>query len=119
MKLQPLYDFVAVKRNDAESETKGGILIPQNVVMQKLPLATVVAVGTGRPMADGTLAPLQVKEGDTVVIGAYGVEIELGGEKLLLMREHEIVAKIEGELELEKQEPKSVGRIRDRVAATA
>ncbi len=53
----------------------------------------MVAVGKGRVLQDGTVIPLKVKAGDTVLFGKYaGNEIKLDGEELMLMREDEILA---------------------------
>ena len=64
--VKPLGAFVLVKRNEAESTTQGGIIIPDS--SQEKPLeATVVSVGAGRMDHKGNVTPLTVKKGDKVI----------------------------------------------------
>ncbi len=73
----------------------GGILLPE--ANRELPLqGRVLSVGTGRINSDGRRTRLQVNEGDRIVFSRYaGTEIEVNGEKLLIMAESEILATIE------------------------
>jgi len=92
MKIQPLGDRVLVKPLEAESKTKGGIVLP-DTAKEKPQEAEVVAVGKGKTMEDGSLKPLEVKAGDKVLYGKYsGNEITKDGEELLIMREEDILA---------------------------
>jgi chaperonin GroES len=91
MSLQPLYDRVLVRRNAAVTETKSGILIP-TTASEKSSSATVVAVGQGR-YEKGALVPMTVVVDDTVLIGKHsGVEVDVDGEKLVILNETEILA---------------------------
>ena len=88
MTLQPLSDRVLVKPVAAEQKTAGGILIPDSAKEKPLK-GEVIAVGPGTK--DETM---QVAAGDVVLYGKYaGTEIELDGEKFLIMRQSDIMAK--------------------------
>ena len=96
MKIRPLHDRVLVKRLEEQPETtKGGIIIP-DTAKEKPQQGKVIAVGKGKTKDDGTLLPLDVKEGDTILFGKYsGQEIKIDGEEYLIMREDEVLAVIE------------------------
>jgi chaperonin GroES len=97
MKIQPLGDRVVVEREEAKDKTSGGIVLP-DTAKDKPQRGKVVAVGDGRITKDGKRRPLQVKEGDQVLFTSYaGDEFKLNGDKkVLLMREDDILAVIEG-----------------------
>ena len=95
MKIRPLHDRVIVKRNDAELKTASGIIIP-DTAKEKPQEGTIIAVGTGIRKEDGTVLPLDVKEGDKVLFGKYaGTEIKVEGDELLMMKEDDILGIIE------------------------
>ncbi len=95
MKIKPLHDRVLVKRLSEEEKTKGGIIIP-DAAKEKPIQGRVVAVGEGKKSDDGKLAPLSVKEGDTILFSKYsGNEIKIDGEEYLIMQESEILGIIE------------------------
>lgn len=90
--IRPLQDRVLIKRSEITETTKGGIIIPDNA-KEKPAEGQVVAVGSGRVLADGTVRHLDVKVGDVVLFGKYaGSEVTVDGEKLLLVREDDILA---------------------------
>lgn len=92
MKIVPLGDRVVVRPLQAEEKTKGGIVLP-DTAKEKPQEGEVVAVGKGRTLDNGTLAPLEVKAGDRVLYGKYsGNEIVLDGEELMIMREEDLFA---------------------------
>lgn len=92
MKIRPLHDRVLLKRKSEEERTAGGLYIPDSA-KERANQATVIAVGKGRVLPDGQVAPLTVKAGDTVLFGKYaGSEIKLDGEEHMIMREDEILA---------------------------
>jgi chaperonin GroES len=94
-KLQPLGDRVVVEREESETKTAGGIVLPDNA-KEKPTRGQVVAIGNGRLLDDGTRAPLQVKVGDRVLFTSYaGEQFKLGEQELLLMHESDILAVIE------------------------
>jgi chaperonin GroES len=95
LKIQPLGDRVVVEREAAEERTAGGIVLPDSA-KDKPSRGTVLAVGDGRILDDGSRAPLQVKVGDKVLFTHYAPEvIKLHEEEMLLMREEDILAIIE------------------------
>ncbi|MCS6998798.1 MAG: co-chaperone GroES [Aquificaceae bacterium] len=95
-KLKPLYDKVVVKRfEEQEQRTASGIIIP-DTAKEKPQLGEVVAVGEGKLLQSGQQVPPKVKPGDRVVFNKYaGTEVELNGEKYLIMSEDEILAVVE------------------------
>ncbi|TAN05990.1 MAG: co-chaperone GroES [Rhodanobacteraceae bacterium] len=96
MKLRPLHDRVIIKRLDAETKSAGGIVIPDTAT-EKPSKGKVVAVGTGKIQDDGKIRPMAVKAGDKVLFGKYsGTEVKVEGEDLLVMREEDLMAIIEG-----------------------
>lgn len=96
VRLQPLGDRVVVEREESESRTAGGILLPDSA-QNKPARGTVVSVGEGRLNDKGERKALQVKPGDRVLFTSYaGEQFKVGDEELLLMREDDILAVIEG-----------------------
>ena len=91
MKIRPLHDRLVVKRAAEETKTAGGIVLPGSAT-EKPQRGKVVAVGKGKILKDGSVRPLDVKVGDTVIFGKYsGNEIKMDGEELLIMREEDIM----------------------------
>ncbi len=95
VKVRPLHDRVIVERIDEGEQLVGGIIIP-DTAKEKPQQGRVIAVGKGKVKEDGTVTPLDVEAGDTVLFGKYsGQEIKLEGEEYLIMREDEILGVIE------------------------
>ncbi|MDP1573549.1 MAG: co-chaperone GroES [Coxiellaceae bacterium] len=95
MSMKPLHDRVVIKRLEDERTSAGGIVIPDTAT-EKPVRGKVLAVGTGKILADGKVLPLEVKVGDVVVFGKYaGTEIKLNGEEVVVMREEDILGVIE------------------------
>lgn len=95
MKVTPLYDRVLLKRLEEQEVKKGGIIIP-DTAKEKPQEAEVIAVGKGRMTEDGKVIPLEVKKGDRVLIGKYsGTEVTIDGVEHVILREEEILARIE------------------------
>jgi chaperonin GroES len=96
MNIRPLHDRVAIKRMEEETTTAGGIVLP-GTAAEKPARGSVVAVGNGKMLENGDVRPLDVKVGDSVLFGKYsGSEVKLDGDDLIVMREDEIMAIIEG-----------------------
>jgi chaperonin GroES len=90
-KFRPLHDRVVVKRIDAETKTKGGIIIPDSA-KEKPQEGEVVSVGPGGRDEAGKLIPIDIKVGDRVLFGKWsGTEIKLDGEELLIMKESDVM----------------------------
>jgi chaperonin GroES len=91
MKIVPLGDKVVLKRQEAESLTAGGIVLPDSA-KDRPQRGEVIAIGDGHTKDDGSKVPLTVKEGDRVIFSSYaGDEIKIGEEEYLLLRESDIL----------------------------
>ena len=91
MAFRPLHDRVLVRRVEADQKTAGGIIIPDSA-QEKPSEGEIVAVGTGSKAEDGTVTPLDVKEGDRILFGKWsGTEVKLDGEDLIIMKESDIM----------------------------
>lgn len=91
MAIKPMEDRVLVKPIEAETKTASGIFLPESA-KEKPVRGKVVETGPGKRMDNGNRAQMSVKKGDTVVYGKYaGTEVELKGEKLLILRESELL----------------------------
>lgn len=94
-KLQPLGNRVLVKRLEAETTLKGGIILP-DTAKKKQETATVVAIGTGKKDKAGNTIPIPVQVGQTILIDKYsGQEITLDDEDFVILRSDDIIAIIE------------------------
>ena len=95
VKVRPLHDRLIVERTEDTEQMVGGIIIP-DTAKEKPQQGKVLAVGKGKVKDDGSLSPLGVKAGDTVLFGKYaGQEITLEGTEYFIMREDEILGVIE------------------------
>src|SRR5437016_39471 len=93
LKLRPLYDRIVVRRKEAKETLRGGIIIP-DTAKEKPQEAEVIAVGEGKFNDDGKRMKLDVKKGDTVLIGKYsGTEIKIDDVEYTILREDEVLAK--------------------------
>jgi chaperonin GroES len=93
--LKPLDDRVVVKTLESEEKTAGGIVLPDNA-KEKPQRGRIVAAGPGKLSDAGDRIMLSVKVGDEVLFGKYaGSEIKLNGEELKIMRESDLLAKVE------------------------
>ncbi len=96
MNIRPLQDRIIVERVEEETTTAGGIIIPDTVSKEKPQEGKVVAAGKGKVTPEGTVLPLDVKEGDLVLFGKYaGSEIKVDGKEYLIMREDDILGVVE------------------------
>jgi chaperonin GroES len=90
-KIRPLHDRVIVERVEAEEKSAGGIIIP-DTAKEKPQEGKVIAVGKGKRKEDGTLIPMEVKEGDRILFSKYaGSEIKIDGHEYIIMREDDIL----------------------------
>ena len=95
MSFRPLHDRVLVRRIEADTKTKGGIIIP-DTAKEKPQEGEVIAVGQGVRAENGALHALDVKAGDRVLFGKWsGTEIKIDGEDLLIMKESDILGVID------------------------
>ena len=96
MKLRPLGDRVVVKPLTEDEVTKAGIILPDTIEKERPEKGEVIAVGPGRTLDNGHLAPMGVKAGDKVVFKKYSPdEVKIDGKEHLLISESDIMAVIE------------------------
>jgi chaperonin GroES len=97
MKLKPLGDRLIVQAIEEEETTASGIVLP-DTAKEKPQKGKVLAVGEGSWDEDGEKRiPLDVSEGDEVLYSKYGgTEVTVDGDELLVLRESDVLAKIEG-----------------------
>lgn len=94
-KLRPLGDKILVKRVEAETTTKSGIVLP-DTAKEKPKRGKVLAIGDGKRLDNGERAPFAVKKGDEVLFTSYaGTEVKIDGEELLIMSEEDVLAIVE------------------------
>lgn len=95
MAIRPLGDRLLVKRVKEETETAGGIIIPDSAKEKPIE-GKVIAVGNGKRGDDGKPVKLEVKKGDKVLFGKYaGTEVKIEGEEHLILREDDILGVVE------------------------
>lgn len=93
--IRPLRDRILLSREEEKEQVRGGIIIP-DTAKEKPQRATVVAVGDGKLLDNGTRLQLNVKVGDTVLFGKYsGTEIKLDGKEFIIMKEEEVLGILE------------------------
>ena len=96
MKIRPLHDRVIIRRTEEERTSPGGIVIPDTAAEKPIK-GEVIAVGNGKVLDSGETRALDLKAGDKVLFGKYsGTEVKVDGEELLVMREDDVMAVIEG-----------------------
>jgi len=96
MNIRPLHDRVVIRRTEEERTSPGGIVIPDSAAEKPIK-GEVVAVGNGKLLDSGEIRALALKKGDKVLFGKYsGTEVKVEGEELLVMREDDVIAVIEG-----------------------
>lgn len=90
--LQPIGERIVVQREASEETTAGGIVLPDSA-KEKPARGTVVAIGSGRLLDDGSRAESQLKAGDHVLFSSYaGEPVEIDDVEYLLMREDDVLA---------------------------
>lgn len=96
MKVKPLYDHVIIKAINENEITKSGIVLPDTVDKEKPEKGEVIAIGTGKLLDNGQIAPMSVKIGDKVMFKKYSPdEIKIDEEEFLIISESDILAIIE------------------------
>ena len=95
MVIQPLGNRIVAERIEQEEQVSGGIIIPDSA-KEKGQTAKIIAAGPGSKKDDGTVIPLDVKAGDTVMISKYaGNEITVDGSDYVIMTEDDILGVIQ------------------------
>ena len=94
-KIRPLHDNVVIRRVEKETKTAGGLILSTSAAEQPAQ-GQIIAVGNGK-ITDNGVRALDVKVGDNVLFGAYaGTKVKVEGEELLVMKESDILAVLEG-----------------------
>jgi chaperonin GroES len=94
IRLQPMGERIVVQRVESEQTTAGGIVLPDSA-REKPARGTVIAIGSGKLLDDGTRAKSQLAEGDEVLFSSYaGENVEIDDVEYLLMREDDVLAVI-------------------------
>jgi len=92
MKLRPLADKVLIERLEAETKTKGGIVIP-DTAQEKPRKGKIISLGQGKLLEDGSRSDFQVKVGNVVLLSSYGgTEIKIDDKEYLILEESDIMA---------------------------
>lgn len=100
MKIKPLHDRIIVEAAAKEEKSAGGIILP-DTAQEKPQRGKVLAVGPGKMLDSGKLAPVDVKVGETVLYGKYsGTEVKVDGSDYVILRAEDILAVVEGAREL-------------------
>ena len=95
MNLKPLGDLLIVRALDEDETTASGLVLP-DTAKEKPQKGEVLAVGDGQKDDEGKRVALDVAKGDTVLYSKYGgTEIKVEGEDLLVLRESDVLAKVE------------------------
>jgi chaperonin GroES len=95
MSIQPLRDFVVVTKEEAPKQFAGSLIHRPDTVEDKLVRGKIVAVGSGRVAADGSVVPLEVHVGDVIVFNKnFATELTDAGQTALVLREDQILAVI-------------------------
>jgi chaperonin GroES len=93
--IRPLYDRILAQRLDEHDRTSGGLFIPDNAREKPLE-AVVIAVGSGKLLANGTIQPIAVKAGDKILIAKYsGSDVKLIGKDHIIVREDDVLGVLE------------------------
>ena len=90
MKIQPLFDNVLVEKIEIVTKSRSGLILPTSAI-EKSNIGTIISVGSGEKLKDGSSRTLDVKEGDKVVYSYSTTEISIDGKNYLLMKESNIL----------------------------
>ena len=103
LNLKPLGDRLVVEPIEQEEMTASGIVLPETA-KEKPQKGIVLSVGPGARDDEGKRIPMDVSVGDTVLYAKYaGTEIKVDGKKLLIFRETDVLAIVEGEAASKKK----------------
>lgn len=92
MAIQPLHDRIIVEAAPKEEKTAGGIILP-DTAQEKPQRGKVLAIGPGKRLDSGQLAPVDVAVGDTVLYGKYGgTEVKVDGNDYIILRAEDVLA---------------------------
>lgn len=96
MNLRPISDYLVLKQVEEETTTASGIIIPDTVNKERPEKGEVMAVGPGLLLEEGGRAAIDILVGQTVIFKKYAPdEVEVDGEKYLLIRATDVMAIVE------------------------
>jgi chaperonin GroES len=99
MRLKPVNDKIVVKEKEKPTDevTASGIILPDTVADGGLIEGKVVAVGEGMYSANGTIIPIAVNEGDTILYNKMAMKSEhkMDGETFIIMSQNEVMSVVE------------------------
>ena len=91
MKIKPLADKIVVQPSGAEGKTRGGIILP-DTAKEKPQRGTVMAVGEGKLLADGTRKAMDVQKGDLILFKSHaGTEVKVESKEYLILSEDDVL----------------------------
>ncbi len=94
MKIKPLFDRIVIQEVQSATTTSSGLVLPDSA-QEKPQMAKVLAVGPGG-IIDGKEIVMQIKVGDTVLYNKYaGSDFKLDGEEVTILRQSDVLAKVE------------------------
>ncbi len=95
MKLKPLDDRIVIEQSEGEEKTTGGIILP-DTAKEKPQIGKIVATGPGKLLDNGKRSKMSVKKKDEVLYAKYsGSDVEIDGEKYVILRESDILGIVE------------------------
>ena len=95
MTIRPLHDHILARRVDEQAKTSGGLFIPDNAREKPLE-AVVIAVGSGKLLANGTVQPSELKAGDKILVAKYaGSDVKVVGKDHIIVREDDVLGVLE------------------------
>ena len=95
-KIKPLFDYLLVEPMQKDTTLPSGIVIPDTAKEKPLE-GKVISVGSGKRDDSGNRIPMEIKAGDVVMYKKWGgTEIKLDGKDMLLIKEEDILAIVEG-----------------------
>lgn len=105
-KISPLYDKLMVRLDVTKYTTASGLYLSENAHPEKIKTGTVIEVGEGRLLKNGTILPLVVKPGDKIIFNEYvGTRIKIPNPEtgkdviFIFIKEDDIWATFEGDIE--------------------
>lgn len=92
MSFRPLFDRILIRREEKEKISEGGIVLPSDITKDKPTIGTVLAIGGGKVLENGTVKPFEVEVGDKILFGKYsGMEVKVDGEELFVIHECDVI----------------------------
>mmetsp|Transcript_18523 Transcript_18523/g.29394 ORF Transcript_18523/g.29394 Transcript_18523/m.29394 type:complete len:103 (+) Transcript_18523:117-425(+) len=95
-RIKPLVDRVLIKRFQVPKKTTGGLYLPESAQKDEIPQGIITAVGPGAMNHEGKILPMNLQEGDEVLLPSYGgQEFKIDEDEFVILRETEVIAKLD------------------------